>query len=128
MSNPKSAPKKTSKKADAPVVKPGGGIPTLEAILGIEPAQQFQYAGRVFTSNVMTLTEQVAHNAAVMSERLDTQAENITTLLNARLVVGEPVTVEEVMNLDMTSLQRLVMMLQGQFRPRADGAEGKPKR
>lgn len=123
-----STKKKTSKKADAPVVKPGGGIPTLEAILGIEPAQQFQYAGRVFTSNVMTLTEQVAHNAAVLSERLDTQAENITTLLNARLVVGEPVTVEEVMNLDMTSLQRLVMMLQGQFRPRVDGAEGKPKR
>ena len=104
------------------------GIPTLEAVLGIEPAQQFQFSGRVFTATTVTLTEQVAYNAAAQTEKLDEQAKAIARLLNRRLVMGEELSEAEVMDLDVTTLNRLVLMLQGQFRPRVDGDEGKSSR
>lgn len=115
----------TKKKTPA---KKTSSIPTLESILGIEPAVQFQFAGRVIEARRINLSEQLKLNAAISEvEDLEPQAAVIAQLLTARLVVGEEITAEEALEvLDLQTAQRLLLLLQGQFRPREDdGDEGK---
>lgn len=108
--------------------EPAGGIPTLEAVLGIEPAAQFQLAGRVFVARVVNLVELEAHNTATQSESLEKQAASLTDLLNARLLVGDPLKADDVRVLGLDVVNRLVMLLQGQIRARSAEGEGKARK
>lgn len=101
-------------------------IPTLESVLGIEPAVQFQFAGRVIEARRMNLAEQIKLNAVMGdAEDLEPQAAVIAQLLTARLVVGEEITGTEALEvLDLQTAQRLLLLLQGQFRPRDEAGDG----
>lgn len=125
-----SSKKKITTPKTTPELKaePAGGIPTLEAVLGIEPAAQFQLAGRAFEARVVTLVELEAYNTAAQTESLDKQAVAITALLNDRLLVGDPLKADDVRVLGLDVVNRLVMLLQGQIRARSAEGEGKARK
>lgn len=104
-------------------------VPSLAAVLGIEPAVQFELLGGTFEARPLSISENLRLGAAGEresdSERLTAQADLLAQFLQARQVDGDEVTYEQLLDgIDVASSIRLFQLLQGQRRARAVDDEG----
>lgn len=113
--------------------KKTSNAPAIEAILGVEAAPEFQFAGRTFVGRSYSFSEALQLNKlndetsdADTTTQLEAEITFMHGILNKRLVSGDPLSLDEVKETEITVIRRLNGLFQGLVRARdAGGAEGK---